>query len=119
MEPLLDPLHLARRVGKRVWRISQEVLWVQPRSGIQFFCSHAVVQNPGFWPELRSTLLRGRLVNGVQLHAQEIEEISFGASGFSRGYIRNVLEVKSWEGYPLLGFDPNLSDVGGATEMRI
>lgn len=85
LEPLLDPLQLARRVGKRVWRLSQEVLWVQPRSGIQHFCSHAVVQNPGFWPELRSTLLRGRLVSGVQLHAQEIEEISFGLQVFPEG----------------------------------
>ena len=56
--------------------------------------------------EFRCTLPHGRLVHVVSLHDQEVEEISFGPTGFFRRCIRNVLEAQNREGCLWLVSDP-------------
>lgn len=55
--------------------------------------------------EFRYTLLQGRLLYEVWLDVKEVEEIGFGATDFSRGYMRNVFEARNWEGCPWLVSD--------------
>lgn len=101
----MDLLHLERECGESHTRF----LWVELRGGKRHFCLQSVGQNPGFGQssvEFRYTLLQGRLLYKVWLDVQEVEEIGFGATDFSRGYMRNVFEARNWEGCPLLVSDP-------------